>query len=38
VALQRAWNNGVSIFEHEEECDMEAVYNDLAEHIEEVST
>ena len=37
VALQRAWNNGVSIFEHEEECDMEAVYDDLAAHIEEVA-
>lgn len=34
VALQRAWNSGVSIFEHEEECDMEAVYHDIAEHVE----
>lgn len=34
VALQRAWNSGVSIFEHEEECDMEAVYRDIAEHVE----
>ena len=37
VALQRAWNNGVSIFEHAEECDMKAVYDDLAAHIEEIS-
>lgn len=37
VALQRAWNSGVSIFAHEEECDMEAVYDDLAAHLEEVA-
>jgi chromosome partitioning protein len=35
VALQRAWNNGVSIFEHDEECDMESVYLDVAQHLEE---
>ena len=35
VALQRAWNNGVSIFEHEEESDMEEVYLDVARHLEE---
>jgi chromosome partitioning protein len=35
VALQRAWNAGVSIFEHEEECDMEEVYLDVARHLEE---
>ena len=34
VALQRAWNAGVSIFEHEESCDMEEVYLDIAEHLE----
>ncbi|WP_126665218.1 ParA family protein [Haloterrigena salifodinae] len=34
VALQRAWNNGVSIFEHEEESDMEDVYLDVARHLE----
>jgi len=34
VALQRAWNNGVSIFEHEESCDMEDVYLAIAEHLE----
>lgn len=34
VSLQRAWNNGVSIFAHEEECDMERVYLDIAEHLE----
>jgi chromosome partitioning protein len=35
VALQRAWNSGVSIFEHSEECDMEGVYLDIAEQLEE---
>jgi chromosome partitioning protein len=35
VALQRAWNAGVSIFEHEEECDMEEVYLNVARHLEE---
>ena len=34
VALQRAWNAGVSIFEHDEECDMEAVYLDVARSLE----
>lgn len=34
VALQRAWNNGVSIFEHGEECDMESVYLEIADHLE----
>jgi len=34
VRLQRAWNAGVSIFEHEEDCDMEGVYLDIAEHLE----
>jgi len=37
VALKRAWNNGVSIFEHDESCDMEAVFLDIAEHIEGVA-
>lgn len=34
VALQRAWNNGVSIFEHDKECDMEAEYLAIADHLE----
>lgn len=34
VALQRAWNAGVSIFEHEEDCDMEEVYLQIAESLE----
>ncbi|PHQ38202.1 chromosome partitioning protein ParA [Halorubrum persicum] len=34
VALQRAWNAGVSIFEHDEDSDMESVYLDVAEHLE----
>lgn len=34
VALQRAWNNGVSIFEHAEDSDMEEVYLDIARHLE----
>ena len=37
VALQRAWNNGVSIFGHDEDCDMEAEYQRIAAHIEEVA-
>jgi chromosome partitioning protein len=37
VKLQRAWNAGVSIFEHSEECDMESEYLAIAEHIEEVA-
>lgn len=34
VALKRAWNNGISIFSHEEECDMEAVFLEIAEYVE----
>jgi chromosome partitioning protein len=37
VALKRAWNNGVSIFEHDESCDMEEVFLNIATHIEEVA-
>lgn len=37
VALQRAYNRGVSIFEHTEDCDMQAEYKRLAIHIEEVA-
>lgn len=37
VALQRAWNNGVSIFEHSEDCDMENEYDVIATHLEEVA-
>ena len=33
VALKRAWNEGVSIYEHREECDMEAVFIELAEQV-----
>jgi chromosome partitioning protein len=35
VVLKRAWGNGVSVFEHEEDCDMEAVFLDLAESLQE---
>lgn len=36
VALQRAWNNGVSIFEHAEACpDVEAEFDRIAADIEE---
>ena len=35
VALQRAWNNGVSIFAHGEECDMTGVYDDIAAYLED---
>lgn len=34
VALKRAWNSGVSIFEHGEDCDMQTVFVDIAEHLE----
>lgn len=37
VALKRAWNNGVSIFEHDEDCDMEDVFLDIAQTLEEVA-
>lgn len=37
VALKRAWNNGVSIFEHDEDSDMEEVFLDIAETLEGVA-
>ncbi|KZN23084.1 chromosome partitioning protein ParA [Haladaptatus sp. R4] len=37
VALQRAWNAGVSIFEHEEDCDMEEAYLQIAESLEGIN-
>lgn len=36
VALQRAWNAGGSIFEHEEDCDMEKVYLEIADTLEDI--
>mgnify|MGYP006276007739 CR=1 FL=1 len=36
VALKRAWNEGVSIFAHNEECDMEAIYLDIARYLEDL--
>lgn len=36
VALKRAWNNGVSIFQHTEESDMETVFDEIAAHLEGV--
>lgn len=35
VALKRAWNNGVSIFAHEEDSDMESEFTDIAAYLEE---
>lgn len=35
VALKRAWKEGVSIFKHKEDSDMEAVFMEIAETIEE---
>lgn len=35
VAIKRAWNSGVSIFSHDEECDMKTVYEDLAGAIDQ---
>lgn len=37
VALKRAWANGVSILNHEEDCDMEPVFEAIAAHLEEVT-
>ena len=34
VALQRAWNNGMSIFDHVETCDMQGTYLEIAAHVE----
>jgi chromosome partitioning protein len=36
VAIKRAWNNGVSIFSHDEECDMERVFDEIAASMEDV--
>lgn len=36
VALKRAYNNGVSIFKHEESCDMEEVFKTVAKYLGEV--
>ncbi|MFP4647431.1 MAG: ParA family protein [Candidatus Acetothermia bacterium] len=36
VALKRAWNNGVSIFNHGEDCDMEEVFTEIATYLEGV--
>ncbi|RBI59930.1 ParA family protein [halophilic archaeon] len=36
VALKRAWNNGVSIFHHDEDCNMERVFEEIAESLEEI--
>ena len=33
VALKRAWNAGVSIYAHDEECDMTDVFTELAETV-----
>ena len=37
VALQRAGQAGVSIFNHDEACDMEAVFEEIAIHLEELA-
>lgn len=34
VALKRAWDDGVSTFAHEEECDMSTEFEKIAEHLE----
>jgi chromosome partitioning protein len=33
VALKRAWANGRSIYTHDETCDMEAVFSEVADHL-----
>lgn len=35
VALKRAWANGVSIFTHDEDCDMEAEFDEIAAYLED---
>jgi chromosome partitioning protein len=35
VAIKRVWNNGVSVFSHEEECDMENVFLETAVSVED---
>ena len=36
VALQRAWSAGVSIFAHDESCDMEEKFLEIADYLEGV--
>ena len=36
VALKRVWNNGVSIFDHNEDCDLEEVFENIANYLEGV--
>lgn len=36
VALQRAWSAGVSIFAHNESCDMEGKFTEIADYLEGV--
>lgn len=36
VALQRAWNNSVSIFAYPEVCDATVVYDDIAGRLESI--
>lgn len=35
VVIKRAWNNGVSVFAHDEECDMERVFDEIAASVED---
>lgn len=36
VALKRAWASGVSIFAHDEECDMAGVFTEIAAYVEDL--
>jgi chromosome partitioning protein len=36
VALKRAWNNGVSIFHHDEDCDVEHEFEKIATTLEKI--
>lgn len=38
VKLKRAWNNGVSIFNHTEDCDMEEVFKDITSYLRGVNS
>jgi len=34
VVIKRAWNNGVSIYEHDEACDMASVFDGIVSELE----
>lgn len=38
VAIKRAWNNGVSIFQHDEKCDQAEVFLKVAESLKSIAS